>query len=186
MKASISVKKNPKAPRRPSFSASHGMARQPRIVAKETSMMAREASCAAAGPTLPAASASAVTAAGTYTVPAQRPQMEASMYKEFRIVLRRIPLEKSIANGCQILQERTTPSFCRQRCGSGTPCRTPASSSAGNLIANGSQEKGKSPSAEEQGKEQSAVIADIAFRCGNAGTRQQLAQGRHQDEGVNK
>jgi hypothetical protein len=47
--------------------------------------------------------------------------MDASMYKEFRIVLRRIPLEKSIANGCQIRQERTTPSFCRQRCGSVTP-----------------------------------------------------------------
>jgi hypothetical protein len=84
-------------------------------------MVAREASWAAEGPTLPAASASTVTAAGTYTVPAQRPQMEASMYKEFRIVLRRIPLEKSIASGFHICQERTTPTFCRQRCGSVTP-----------------------------------------------------------------
>src|SRR6267378_6405409 len=99
MKANISAKKNPKAPRRPTFSASHGIARQPRIVAKETSMVAREASCAADGPALPAASESTVTAAGTYTVPAHSPQMEASMYKEFRIVRRRIPLEKSIANG---------------------------------------------------------------------------------------
>src|SRR5438477_552381 len=41
------------------------MARQPRMVANETSMVAREASCAAAGPTRPAASASAVTAPGT-------------------------------------------------------------------------------------------------------------------------
>jgi hypothetical protein len=47
--------------------------------------------------------------------------MEASIYKEFRIVLRRMPLEKSIATGFHICQERTTPSFCRQRCGSVTP-----------------------------------------------------------------
>ena len=65
MKAAISAKKNPKAPRLPSFSASQGIARQPRIVAKETSMVAREAICAANGPAFPAASASAVTAAGT-------------------------------------------------------------------------------------------------------------------------
>src|SRR2546421_4267440 len=121
MKANISAKKKPSAPRRPSFSASHGIARQPRIVAKETSMVAREASCAADGPALPAVSASAVTAAGTYTVPAHRPQMEASMYKEFKIVRRRMPLEKRIAKGCQILQDRTTPAFCRQHCGSVTP-----------------------------------------------------------------
>src|SRR5947208_10656165 len=75
MKASISAKKNPNAPRRPSFSASHGIARQPRIVARETSIVALEASCVAWGPARPAASASTVTAAGTYTVPAQSPQM---------------------------------------------------------------------------------------------------------------
>src|SRR3979411_1429609 len=103
MKASISAKKNPKAPRRPSFSASQGIARQPRIGAKDTSIAAREASCAAIGPALPEASASTVTAAGTYTVPAQRPEIEASMNKELRIVLRRIALEKRAANGCQML-----------------------------------------------------------------------------------
>src|SRR2546429_5024903 len=121
MRVAIIAKKKAKAPRLSSFSASHGIARQPRIVAKETSMVAREASCAADGPALPAVSASAVTAAGTYTVPAHRPQMEASMYKEFKIVRRRIWVEKSIAHGCQIRQERSTPSFCRQRSGSVTP-----------------------------------------------------------------
>src|ERR1700746_3974752 len=121
MKAAISAKKNPKAPRRPSFSASQGIARQQRIVANETSMVAREASWAANGPALPAASASTVTAAGTYTVPAQRPQIEASMNKELRIVLRRTALEKSDASGCQIRHARTTPSFCFQQAGSVTP-----------------------------------------------------------------
>src|SRR2546421_8916290 len=109
MKAAINAKKNAKAPRRPSFSASRGIARQPRMVAKETSMVAREASCAANGPAFPAASERAVTAAGTYTVPAQRPQMDASMNKEFRIVLRRMALEKSVANGCQTFHVRMTP-----------------------------------------------------------------------------
>ncbi len=54
------------------------------------------------------------------------------MYSEFRIVLRRNGLEKSVANGCQIFQERTIPSFCRQQAGSATPCRTHASNTAGN------------------------------------------------------
>ncbi len=101
------------------------------MVAIETSMVAREASCAAAGPVLPAASASTVTAAGTYTVPAQRPQMEASMNNEFRIVLRRSTSEKRMANGRQIRHVRTTPSFCFQHAGSATPWRTQASSRAG-------------------------------------------------------
>src|SRR5690348_12619513 len=108
------------------------MARQPRMVANETNMVAREASCAACGPTLPAASASVVTAAGTYTVPAHSPEMDASMNKEFKIVLRRNIFEKSAAKGCQIFQELTICDFCFQRCGSVTPWRTQASNSAGN------------------------------------------------------
>src|SRR5256886_7082401 len=39
---------------------------------------------------------------------------------------------------------------------------------------------------EEEGEEQSAVIADVAFRGGNAGTWQQLAQGGHQHQRVNE
>src|SRR6266699_601611 len=101
------------------------------MVAKETSMVAREASCAAAGPVLPAASASTVTAAGTYTVPAQRPQMEASMNNEFRNVLRRSTSEKSVANGRHIRHVRTTPSFYFQHAGSVTPWRNQPGHRAG-------------------------------------------------------
>src|SRR5215471_12613119 len=108
------------------------MARQPRIVANDTSIAAHEASCAAAGPTFPAASASVVTAAGTYTVPAHNPQMDASMYSEFKIVLRRSALEKSAAKGCQTRQPPSTSAFFFQRTGSVTPWRIQARSNAGN------------------------------------------------------
>src|SRR6202008_4886371 len=97
------------------------MRRQPRIVANATSMVPREASCAAAGPTRPAASARVVTAAGTYTVPAQSPQIDASMNNALRIVRRLNTFENSVANGRQIAQERTTCSFAFQVEGSVTP-----------------------------------------------------------------
>src|SRR5258707_655176 len=65
------------------------MSRQPRMAANATSMVAREASCAAVGPTRAAAPARAVTAEGTYTVPAQSPQMDTNMNRALRIVRRR-------------------------------------------------------------------------------------------------
>src|SRR5580704_15703990 len=89
MNTIIRAKKKPSAPRRPNRSASLGIAKHPRIVANATSIVAREASCAACGPTRPAASAREVTAAGTYTVPAQSPLIDASMKSEFKIVRRR-------------------------------------------------------------------------------------------------
>ncbi len=73
-----------------------------------------------------------MTAAGTYTVPAHSPEIDASMNNEFKIVLRRSIFEKSATKGCQILQELTISDFCFQRCGSVTPWRTQESSSAGN------------------------------------------------------
>ena len=91
------------------------------MVANATSMVAREASCAAAGPTRPAVSARVVTAAGTYTVPAQSPQIDASINKVLRIVRRRNGFENSAANGRQILQECTMGAFSFQREGSVTP-----------------------------------------------------------------
>src|ERR1700722_17193076 len=99
MKMVIRAKKKARAPRRPKRSASLGMARQPRIVAQATNMVAKEASRAAAGPTRPVASARAVTAAGTYTVPAHRPQIETIINSEFRMVRRRSAGVKSAASG---------------------------------------------------------------------------------------
>src|ERR1017187_3981110 len=106
MNTIMRVKKTASAPRRPPRSASHGIARQPRIVANETSMMPQEANCAACGAVRPPASATAVIAAGTYTVPAHRPQMETSMSKEFRIVRRRQADENSVKKGRQKAHDR--------------------------------------------------------------------------------
>src|ERR1700733_8013591 len=111
MNTTIRLKKIASAPRRRSLSASQGIARQPRIVANETSMMPHEANCAACGPTWPPASASAVIAAGTYTVPAHNPQIEANMNNEFRMVRRRQADENRIANGRQTAHDRTMFSF---------------------------------------------------------------------------
>src|ERR1700722_12545071 len=131
MKTIIIVKKTASAPRRPKRSASQGMTRQPRIVAKETSITPYDANCAARGPTRPEASASEVMAAGTYTVPAQRPQIEASINKAFTIVRRRKAEENRIANGRQTAHDRTIFAFLFHVEGSTTPCRTQASKSAG-------------------------------------------------------
>src|SRR5271166_4853482 len=99
MNVIIKVKKKASAPRRPNRSANVGMAKQPRMVAKATSMVAYEASCAACGPTRPPASASAMTAVGTYTVPAHSPQIETNMNNEFKIVRRRHVRLNSVARG---------------------------------------------------------------------------------------
>src|SRR5579859_2453832 len=131
MKTSIKPKYTANAPRRPNRSANQGIARQPRIVANETSIVAREASCAASGPARPAASASVLTAVGTYTVPAQSPQMEASINNVLRIVRRRQARVNNATNGRQTAHDRTTLSFFTQREGSLTPWRTHASNSAG-------------------------------------------------------
>src|SRR5580700_3122104 len=121
MNAIMRTKKKARAPRRPSRSASDGIARQPRIVASETSMVPQEANCAAAGPTRPPASARAVIAAGTYTVPAHRPQIEASISKAFTIVRRRKADENSAENGRHTAHDRTTLSFFLHAAGSTTP-----------------------------------------------------------------
>src|ERR1700687_1218909 len=97
------------------------MRRQPRMVANATSMVARDLSSAAAGPTRPAASARVVTAEGTYTVPAQRPQMDASINNVLRMVRRRNDSENSAAKGRQMAQECTTRAFAFHREGSLTP-----------------------------------------------------------------
>src|SRR5712664_1508766 len=94
------------------------------------------------------------------------------------------------ADSCQQAQHRELPDIRHQRAEKGEH-RVPDDgeherSNATELVADGSPEKRESPSAEKQGKEQSAVIADVAFRCGNAGTREQFAQGRHQDQGINE
>src|SRR5260370_41773302 len=94
-------------------------------------MPAVEARCAAGGPPRPEAPANPDAAAGTYTVPAQRPQIEASMYKVFKMVRRRQALENSVAKGCQIRHVLTTFSFFCHRSGSVTPWRTHASKRAG-------------------------------------------------------
>src|ERR1700735_4433471 len=105
MKIIMRAKKNASAPRRPALSASQGMIRQPRMVAKETSITPREASWATCGPIRPEASASAVIADGTYTVPAHSHEMEASMKREFRIVRRRNSGENRVASGRQKAHE---------------------------------------------------------------------------------
>ena len=119
------------APRLPTSSASRGIARQPRIVANETSIMPQEASCAACGVLRPPASASDVIADGTYTVPAHRPQIEASINRAFTTVRRRQAAENSVAKGRHTAQDRTTLSFFFQAAGSETPWRIQASNSAG-------------------------------------------------------
>src|ERR1700681_1377743 len=115
MKISIKPKYTASAPRRLRRSAKQGIARQPKMVANETSMVAREASCAACGAACPAASASVVTAAGTYTVPAQSPQIETSINKVLRIVRRRQARVNSAAKGRHTAHDRTTLSFFTQR-----------------------------------------------------------------------
>src|SRR5271156_6868101 len=107
-----------RAPRRPTVSASPGIARQPRIVANETSMMPHEANCAAWGVVRPPASARDVMAEGTYTVPAHSPQMEASISSAFTTVRRRQAAENRIAKGRQTAQDRTTLSLFFQAAGS--------------------------------------------------------------------
>lgn len=124
MNTIIMVKKTARAPRRPKRSASRGITRQPRIVAKETSMTPYDANWAARGPTRPAASASEVMAAGTYTVPAHRPEIDASINKAFTIVRRRKAEENRIANGRQTAHDRTIFAFFFHVDGSTTPCRT--------------------------------------------------------------
>src|SRR5580698_11050248 len=111
MNTIMRTKKKARAPRRPRHSASDGIARQPRIVANETSMVPHEASCAACGPTRPPASARAVMAAGTYTVPAHKPQIEASISKAFTIVRCRKVDENNAENGRHTAHDRTTLSF---------------------------------------------------------------------------
>src|SRR6202034_3527833 len=131
MKTIISVKKIPRAPRRPTASATRGIARQPRIVAKETSIIPQDAGCAAWGVARPPASAIAVIAEGTYTVPAQRPQIETNIKRAFTMVRRRQAAENSVAKGRQTAHDRTTVSFFFQAAGSVTPWRIQASRSAG-------------------------------------------------------
>src|SRR5580698_8263910 len=58
-------------------------------------------------------------------------------------------------------------------------------SDAAEFIADGTPEEGAAPAEQEQREEQAAVITNVSFGGGEAGTRKEFAEGWNEDEGVN-
>src|SRR6266704_5488996 len=59
-------------------------------------------------------------------------------------------------------------------------------SNAAEFVSDRPPEKRESPTAEKQGEEQSTVVANIAFRGGDAGTWEEFAQRGHEHQGINE
>ena len=57
-------------------------------------------------------------------------------------------------------------------------------SDAAEFIADGTPEEGAAPAEQEQREEQAAVITNVSFGGGEAGTRKEFAEGWNEDEGV--
>ena len=55
---------------------------------------------------------------------------------------------------------------------------------AAEFIADGPPEEGATPADEEKGEEEAAVVADVSFGGGDAGAREEIAEGRDENEGV--